>query len=215
MVTENNQPGQGKGIAFLRALLDSAPPTCVTWPMSRDPSNGYGRLGVNGKNYWAHRLMCELAKGPAPSAGHEATHSCGNGKLGCVNPRHLDWGTRSRNQLDRRFHGTKARGGRGVRRKLTPEKVAEIRALKGLKTQREIAAKFGVSDATIRDIYSGKSWKRPDQVFTVAEVYEIRKLGEYITHERIAAMFKVHSSKISRICAGKTYKEEDLKKLVA
>lgn len=206
--------GQGQGIKFINALLDSAPPTCVVWPMNRDP-NGYGRVGYNGKLYWTHALVCELANGPRPSKDHEATHSCGNGKGGCVNPRHLKWGTRSRNQLDRRFHGTKSRGHRGASRKLTPENVAEIRALKGLETQRAIAAKFGVSDATIRDIYSGKSWKKPDRVFTVAEVLEIRKLAEYITQVEIATMFRANHSAIHRICVGRTYKDEDLKRFVA
>ena len=60
--------GEGRGIRFLRALLESAPPDCVIWPMFRDKSNGYGRLGINGEIPWAHRYMCELAHGPAPSA---------------------------------------------------------------------------------------------------------------------------------------------------
>lgn len=154
----NNPPrkGQGKGILFLRALLTDAPPTCVTWPMCRD-LNGYGRIGHEGKAQWAHNLMCRLAHGEPPSSKHEATHSCGNGKEGCVNPRHLSWGTKSRNQLDRRFHGTKALSNyRSVNRKLMPEDVAAIWAMKGQKTQREIAAQFNIADATVRDIYAGR-----------------------------------------------------------
>ena len=151
---------EGRGLLFLRNLLISAPPDCVIWPMFRDKSNGYGRLGVDGEIPWAHRYMCELAHGPAPGPGYEATHSCGNGHGGCVNPRHLSWGTRTRNQLDRRFHGTKSRGGWQHRPKLTPVDVIQIRKYDGPLTQARLAQIFGVTDATIRDVRSGKSWKR-------------------------------------------------------
>lgn len=70
--------GHGTGIKFLRALLDNAPPHCVTWPLFRD-TNGYGRIGFNGNMEWAHRRMCFLAHGDPPSSAHEAAHSCGNG----------------------------------------------------------------------------------------------------------------------------------------
>lgn len=198
--------GEGRGIKFLMALLADAPPACVTWPMFRDP-NGYGRVGYNGKQRWAHRVMCELANGPAPSEDHEATHSCGNGAKGCVNPRHLSWGTRSRNQLDRRFHGTKSHGRwRGARTKLTQSDVDYIRSQKGLVTQRELAEKFSVTDATIRDIYSGKSWNPASKrSLTVADILEIRKLAEYLRNVEIAAMFDVNETTIWAIVKGDRY----------
>jgi|SRR5580700_477015 hypothetical protein len=117
----------------------------------------YGRVGKNRKILWAHRVMCELVNGPCPP-DHEAAHSCGRGKFGCVHPKHLSWKTRTHNQLDRAQHGTKSLGYYKHRPKLTPDKVREIRDMKGTKTQREIATQFGVTDATIRDIYAGKSW---------------------------------------------------------
>lgn len=152
--------GSGNGIKFLRALLTDAPADCVIWPQFRD-ENGYGRLVHEQKQYWAHRLMCEMAHGAPPSPDHEAAHSCGRGHEGCVNPRHLSWATKTRNQLDRRSHGTKSPCGWRWRPKLTPEQVLQIRALKGTttQTQREIAGMFGVTDATVRDVWSGKSWK--------------------------------------------------------
>ena len=154
-----SKKGQGNGIKFLRALLTDAPADCVIWPQFRDP-NGYGRLGHDGKGYWAHLLMCELAHGKPPTPEHEAAHSCGRGHDACVNPRHLSWATKTRNQLDRRAHGTAASAGWRWHPKLNPEKVLEIRALRGKKTQREIAAMFGVTDATVRDVQSGRSWKK-------------------------------------------------------
>jgi len=149
-------PGLGFGLKFLRDLLDNAPPHCVTWPLFRD-TNGYGRVSFYGKIEWAHRRMCFLAHGEPPSPAHEAAHSCGNGNRGCVNPRHLSWQTKTRNQLDRRHHGTKNNAYWGVEGKLTREEVIQIRALRGVKTQAEIAGMFAITDATVRDIFSRRT----------------------------------------------------------
>ena len=149
----SSPPNKGKGAAikWIRAHVDHRGGGCLTWPFGR--SNGYGNLGVDGKQHYAHRLMCQLVHGPAPSPDHEAAHSCGRGQFGCVNPGHLSWKTKSENQHDRRQHGTgNAWGGRG---KLTDAQAAEIRALQGTMLQREIAALYGVSRANISLIMTG------------------------------------------------------------
>lgn len=133
---------------------------CLTWPFSRCAPHGRGQLGYNGKrSIAAHRLMCELAHGTKPTPKHQASHSCGNGHLGCVNPRHLSWATNSQNQLDRRRHGTaKAGNPNGRKGKLTAEQVARIKALKGVRTQLELAEMFGVKYGTIGSIHRGETW---------------------------------------------------------
>jgi hypothetical protein len=97
--------GKGKGIAFLREHVSDPDGECVIWPMSRN-SNGYGMFGFEGKVYWTHRYMCELVNGPPPTPEHEAAHSCGRGKDGCIHPKHLSWKTKSGNMLDAVRHGT-------------------------------------------------------------------------------------------------------------
>ena len=94
------------------------------------------------------------------------------------------------------------------RRKLTREKVEQIRALKGKKTQREIAAQFGVADATIRDIYSGKSWVSTMRIveLTPEQVLEIRRLRKIMRVEDIAAAYGVSTFAIYRIHQGESYK---------
>jgi hypothetical protein len=98
-----------------------------------------------------HRVICEMVNGPAPSAEHQAAHSCNRGHHGCANPCHLIWKTRSENLLDsssvlRRF-------------KLNRAKAEEIRGLKGIEQQHVTAQRFGVRECTIKDIQSGRTWK--------------------------------------------------------
>lgn len=168
--------GQGVGVSFLRHNVNYDGPSCLIWPMSRNP-NGYGMLGFEGGHHWAHRFMCELVNGPPPTPGHEAAHSCGRGKDGCVHPKHLSWKTISENALDSRKHGTQARNPNGPAGKLSDEQVAEILTLKGKETQASIADRYGCSPSTVRDIFSGRSRAQPRNrnKLTPAQVLSIRE----------------------------------------
>lgn len=149
--------GEGAGIAFLRSHVDYAGNDCLIWPLCRN-EDGYGKVGYLGRVYRAHRLMCELAHGQAPSAIHQATHSCGQGHTGCVNPKHLSWQTPSENQRDRRKHGTQDGRG-GERHKLTAEDVAAIRASAGTKTHFDLAVEYGCTRENISRIIRGVVWR--------------------------------------------------------
>lgn len=142
--------GKGKGIAFLRQHLDASVDECILWPYSTE-QNGYGNFGFNGKVYRAHKYMCELAHGQAPTKRHEAAHSCG--VAACVNPRHLSWKTRSENELDKRRHGTAKGGSGGIggnRTLLRPEQIADIRANKGVVPADVLAIRHGLKRGGIR-----------------------------------------------------------------
>lgn len=141
------QPAKGKGKAFLwlAGHVNHTGDACLPWPFSRDGRVGRGQMGYNGKHYWAHRLMCEMAHGAPPTPKHQAAHNCGKGHYGCVNPRHLEWKTNSENQLDRAKNGNALRNPHGPRGGLTPAQQVKIVSLKGKMTQVAIAAKFGVS----------------------------------------------------------------------
>ena len=138
--------GKGEALKFIRDHASYQGEDCLTWPFATN--RGYGHLGVNGKMHKAHRLMCEMVHGPSPSQQHYAAHSCGNGHLGCVNPRHLSWRTSSENAHDRRLHGS-PEGSKGTRTGLTDEQVSEIRHLKGRLSQVKIAEKFGISRGSV------------------------------------------------------------------
>lgn len=137
--------GKGKTFAWLLAHADYQGRDCLPWPFCKDGRVGRGLLGHNGRQWWAHRLMCVLAHGEPPTPKHQAAHSCGKGHYGCVNPRHLSWKTNSQNQLDRAKNGNMLRNQYGNKGGLTPHQQIEIVSLRKNMTQTAIAAKLGVS----------------------------------------------------------------------
>jgi hypothetical protein len=143
--------GKGRNYQWLVDRIDHDGDACLIWPFSTN-GMGYGTLGYRGRMSYAHRLMCEMVNGAPPTPGHEAAHSCGNGRHGCIHPRHLSWKTRSANQLDRRRHGTAVTSKFGASGKLSRAERAEIRSLRGHYTQAVMAKTYGVSVETISRI---------------------------------------------------------------
>lgn len=188
---------------WVRAHLDYAHDGwCLIWPFSRT-TNDFPSIGKPAVR--VHRLMCEYRNGPAPTAAHQAAHSCGRGHDACVNPMHLRWRTNSENQLERYQHS-----GPTQRAKLTPDQVDEIRALKGRATTADIAKQFGVTENNIDLIHAGKTWKNTSslvrRVFTADEVRLIRSASRTITTAQFAAQFDVSPRTIQHIREGSTYK---------
>lgn len=129
---------------------------CWLW-MGRKNHSGYGRLSVNGKDVKTHRIMYEWFWSPIPDDG-VVCHACDI--RNCVNPQHLWVGTRQQNQEDMRKKGRSAIGVRNPMAKLDPDKVKEIRSLKGTMLQREIATRFGVTQELVGKVHRGEIWRR-------------------------------------------------------
>ena len=125
---------------------------CTIWPFGRD-TYGYAMLG----SVRVHRVVCEQANGK-PKDGAVARHTCGNGHLGCINRRHLVWGSRKDNQQDMVSHGRSLRGRRARSNVLSSDDVRRIRALDGTASHSEIAEQFGVSRSNVSAILAKKSW---------------------------------------------------------
>lgn len=130
---------------------------CLDWPYALN-AYGYAVLRLEGKAALVSRLVCEHEHGPAPSADHQAAHSCGRGKLGCVTKAHLRWATQAQNEGDKLVHGTDNRGERHWHSKLTEEDARAILGLKGKMLQREIAELYGLKQSTVSNIHTGKLW---------------------------------------------------------
>lgn len=153
----NSRRGNGEQYKWLMAHLNHDGAECLIWPFRRNPGHGRGQLGFNGRLHYAHRLMCERVNGSPPTPRHHAAHTCGNGHLGCVHPKHLVWKTPEANHADRYVHNRIP----GVKRRfrLTEAQVAEIRLLQGTETIAALSQRFGMSEATIWEIQQGRTWK--------------------------------------------------------
>lgn len=180
-MTNNPRKGQVStpdnpcGSKYMLWIRDVALPyqgdDCLPWPYSKNPT-GYAATFRDGKTVYIHRLICEHVNGPPPEPRYQASHSCGKGHEGCVNPRHLRWKTPGDNQ---------AEGPNHPRYKLTPVTVAEMRRMKG--KPHEIAARFGVTEATVRKVLAFKTWKHG-----VRDVGQFKRPERYPLQPRAARM---------------------------
>ena len=130
---------------------------CISWPFASG-KNGYGNVAVEGVTRVASRVMCCLVHGEPAYPDLQAAHSCGNGALGCMNPKHLRWATGSENNLDKEAHGTINRGKRNGSAKISAEEAKHIISMKGAAGQKEIAEQFGISFQQVSAIQRGLSW---------------------------------------------------------
>jgi|KBSMisStaDraftv2_1062788.scaffolds.fasta_scaffold00032_28 hypothetical protein len=146
--------------AFLEKACAYQGDECLLWPYGRT-AKGYARIGA--KNFGTvlvARIVCKRVHGEPPTPKHDSAHSCGNGHLGCVTPKHIRWATRSENYADSVEHGTASRGERNGRAKLTWKLVEQIRKSRG--SQRLLAAKFNVDQRTVGRILRREIWREPN-----------------------------------------------------
>lgn len=148
---------EGLGRQWILDHVEHTGDECLIWPFGRQ--NGYACVRWPDGQRRAHRVMCGLAHGPAPTPDHEAAHSCGKGHRGCIHPGHLRWATPLENQRDRFLHGTDSRGERHACARLTRAQVIEIRALiDDGRSDGELGVRFGVRSASINNIRHRRSW---------------------------------------------------------
>lgn len=154
-----NRSHHDEHVSFLDQLLKASTSgdDCVSWPFGR-MKFGYGQTTIDGRKWLVHTYVCIQTHGPSPTSKHQASHACGNGHLGCVNPRHIRWLTPSENQREREKHGTAMKGVNSPMAKLTEEDVLQIRRLKGLVTQDDIASMFGITQSQVSHIIHRKAW---------------------------------------------------------
>lgn len=138
---------------------------CWNWNALRNPE-GYGRFGLQYKNWRAHRLSWMLANNKEIPEGMCILHKCDNPS--CVNPAHLWLGTDNDNVQDAYNKGRKNdRGENSARSKLTREQVVIIKKAKAeakfkygdkVKFCKYWGMKFNVSWHTIEHILYDQRW---------------------------------------------------------
>lgn len=134
---------------------------CWEWA-ARKNASGYGLFVMgHSKVFLAHRVAYEHWVGPFPNT-MRILHRCDNPP--CVNPDHLFVGTQADNVRDMVAKGRNVcvpmPGEKNPQAKLTREQVDLIREMyvPRVVTLRRLADKFGVSEATIHGIVTGKKW---------------------------------------------------------
>lgn len=132
---------------------------CWVWTGGRHRS-GHGIIGSEEsarKVLLAHRYSYEMAYGPIPE-GMVVMHRCDNAP--CVNPDHLEAGTRAQNNRDAVDRLGVNRGERHPRAKLDDEAIRTIRSLRAAGVSNaELASRFGVQKPAISRIATGHSWR--------------------------------------------------------
>jgi len=118
------------------------------------PLSSHGRV----TRAYVHHLVAIAFHGSRPP-GRDAAHDNGNPADNCA--ANVKWKTRSENNLDRLRHGTIARGERHGMSRFTVATIGLARRLKkqGL-SERKIAVRVRVSRWTLRDMLTGRTWRR-------------------------------------------------------
>lgn len=139
--------------------VTSNPDDCWNWG-NYSKTRGYGRIGVAGKNRFAHRISYEIAFGEIPT-GLLVCHRCDNPS--CCNPNHLFLGTNGDNNADmmRKGRNAQPKGDQVKHSKLTSQQVRIIREVfaGGGISKAELARQYGVDRSHMCRILKGTNWK--------------------------------------------------------
>jgi hypothetical protein len=139
---------------FFAKVRKSSTSECWEWT-GACRNRGYGAIKIAGRHEQAHRVAYLLYVGEIP-AGMFVLHRCDNRK--CVKPAHLFLGTHADNMRDMHQKGRNVppRGAQQWASKLSPERVAAIRA--DGRPSFVIAREHGVHPSTVSRIRRGELW---------------------------------------------------------
>ncbi len=141
---------------------------CIEWEGTRQ-RQGYGIISGQGviNGQLAHRVAYCEAHGLTiyDIAGQVVRHKCDNPP--CVNPNHLELGTRTDNARDRDSRGRTPKGEAHCRAKLTKLQVQDIRSRYvprcKVNGSHALAKEYGLSQSTISEIITRKIWKHLEE----------------------------------------------------
>lgn len=148
--------------ANMRTLLERFDEKYIPEPMSGCwlwtgslAYNGYGRIWLDGRAQYAHRVSYELFRESVPN-DICVLHTCD--VPSCVNPDHFFLGTYKDNHADmmQKGRGVFVNGQQHGKAKLTESQILDIRASN--ETTREIAARHDISQQQVSRIKTRKQW---------------------------------------------------------
>jgi hypothetical protein len=156
MIVDADLPEQ-----FLQRIGEIDHNGCWIWKGNLTGRDRRAYIWWKGGTRVAARVLYEYIHRIELPAEIHVLHRCDNPK--CVNPDHLYLGTSKDNALDREYKGRNkafASGFQGIKNgavRLTEDQVRQIRASN--KSTRELYTEYNVSQMTILNIKSRKSWK--------------------------------------------------------
>lgn len=119
-------------------------------------SHGYPTVALGRQSRTVHSLVAEAFIGPRPE-GQEVRHLDGDRSNASLS--NLRYGTPKENGADRVRHGTGTRGSQYRSTRLTEQDAQEIRALKGVVSQKALAERYRTSPSAIQAIHDGRTWR--------------------------------------------------------
>lgn len=146
----------GVAMGFLTGAVSTDTDDCIEWPFA-STGGGYGKISIDGELVSVPSEVLLRSGRTKPSPRHVAAHApkvCHNRK--CINPRHLRWATASENAADKILDGTDNRGSSHGNHKLHEPDIPKIRD--DCRAPKAIADEIGVSEATIRDVITRRTW---------------------------------------------------------
>lgn len=128
---------------------------CWIWQGFKD-RDGYGRMRLNGKERFTHRISYEAWVAPLVD-GLVIMHTCD--KPACCNPEHLKQGTQGDNNRDCAAKGRKRKGSENGNAKLTEGQVKWMRHLfsQGVSGE-QLSIIFNISRVQVRKIINFENW---------------------------------------------------------
>lgn len=117
---------------------------------------GYGVSSHRGKIMGVHVLSWEAHNKQLVPENLVVRHKCQ--RKDCINPDHLNVGTRTENARDKIRDGTSGRGSLHPGAKIDEKTALEIFKSKGDRTISERATRYGVSIGIVRGIDEGRGW---------------------------------------------------------
>jgi len=126
---------------------------CWDWTGGTLKSYGYGVVAFGGTQHRAHVVSYHIHCGE--THGLYVLHSCD--RPICVQPKHLNLGSQAKNMAEMVERDRHSRGERNGHAKLTEDDVRAIR--ESPLPQRTLGEMFGINQATVSQIRTGKRWK--------------------------------------------------------
>ena len=139
--------------------------TSSCWNWKGYTANGYGKVNINAKVYFAHKISLIISgskispsKNEKGSSGMVVMHICDNRK--CVKPSHLEIATQKENMADAKLKNRKWNGRlSGEKNSNSKLSISDVSFIRNSKMKKiELSKLFNIDRSQIYRIINNNSW---------------------------------------------------------